>query len=336
MPLSSEDSAIAVALINEGHTYRYVAGVLGTSPTSVLRAVRRFQEHHTYHRRPGSGRPRCTMARDDRFINLEVLRDRHLTAVEVRNRLEQARNVNISARTCRRRLWEANMTSRRPATGPELSPHHRRARLQFAREYAHWREEHWSQILFTDESRFNLRSPDGRDRVWRRPGERYAACTFTSRTPYGGGSIMVWGGISSDARTELVLIQNGALTAHRYIEEVLIPHVIPFAPHIGEDFMLMHDGARPHTARCVSHFLEDVGIDTLRWPARSPDLNPIEHVWDVLGRCIRRVLHTLNDLQVALLEEWEAVQQADIRSLISSMQTRVQAVIRVRGSNTSY
>ena len=62
---------------------------------------------------------------------------------------------------------------------------------------------------------------------------------------------MVWGGINVMARTELVCIDHGTLNSQRYIEEILMNHVMPFAPFIGQNFMLMQDNARPHTVRCV-------------------------------------------------------------------------------------
>jgi transposase len=99
---------------------------------------------------------------------------------------------------------------------------------------------------------------------------------------------MVWGGISWEARTELVFIERGTLTAHRYIEEVLQDHVVGFAQFAGDGFIFMHDNARPHTARIVTDYLHDVGIDTMNWPARSPDLNPIEHLWDVVRNRLER------------------------------------------------
>uniref|UniRef100_T1I3P0 DDE_3 domain-containing protein n=1 Tax=Rhodnius prolixus TaxID=13249 RepID=T1I3P0_RHOPR len=76
----------------------------------------------------------------------------------------------------------------------------------------------------------------------------------------------------------------GALTARRYIEEVLLEAVIPLAPFIGDQFILMQDNARPHTARIVTEYLEQVGITVLDWPARTPDMNHLEHLWDNLGR----------------------------------------------------
>jgi len=85
------------------------------------------------------------------------------------------------------------------------------------------------------------------------------------------------------------VVVNGALNAGGYIRDVLQEHVEPFATHIGENFLLMHDSARPHKARCVSDFLNAVGIRTMAWPACSPDINPIEHVWDMLSRRLRSI-----------------------------------------------
>lgn len=337
MPLSAEEVAQAVALVQDGRSMHYVAQLLGTTASTISRALRRYRETGSYSRRPGSGPRRATSARDDQFLRLQVLRDRHSSAVEARNRLQQVRGVNISERTVRRRLEEANLHCRRPATGPDLTPQHRTARLHYARQHRDWTMQQWECVLFTDESRFCLRSPDGRERVWRRPGERYQPCSFSARTPFRGGSVMVWAGISVTARTELVFIENGSLTAHRYVEEILQEHVMPFAPFIGNNFLLMHDNARPHTARCVEQYINEVGIHVMEWPARSPDLNPIEHVWDNLGRRARHHFpDTLQDLRMALQDEWERIPQEEMAALIRSVPERLEAVINARGGNTRF
>ena len=97
---------------------------------------------------------------------------------------------------------------------------------------------------------------------------------------------MVWAGISAQGKTDLHVIDNGTLTAERYVNEILDVHVRPYAGAIGPDFILMDDNARAHRARITNRYLEQAAIVRLDWPARSPDLNPIEHAWDMLQKAI--------------------------------------------------
>ena len=144
---------------------------------------------------------------------------------------------------------------------------------------------------------------------------------------------MVWGGIRS--RTEL-LVLNGTLTGQRYINKVLQPVVLPFVQQ--HHVVLQDDNARPHRARIVQQFLQHNNVDRLDWPARSPDLSPIEHVWDFLGQRVRqRVprLRTLQGLGAALQEEWRRP-QLQIARLIRSMRRRCVAWIDATGGHTRY
>jgi transposase len=339
MSVSAETVSAIIALIDDGRSQSYVARRFGVSRSTVQRVHARYLETGLLIRRPGTGPRRKTYERDDRFVVSQSIRNRYLTAVEIRNHLQHVRNVNVSERTIRRRLNAANLVSRRPATGPELQRHHRVARLRFAREHENWNEDDWGRVLFADESRYCLRFPDGRQRVWRRTGERYTECTFSPRVSYRGGSVMVWAGISLQSHTELYLVPGGSLTADRYITEILQDYVVPYAPLVGNNFLYMHDNARPHTAGIVRDYLHEVNIAQMEWPSVSPDINPIEHVWDMLGRRVRSRVPapmTLDDLRGALLEEWETIPQNAISHLVEGMPRRMEAVVQARGGNTRY
>ena len=114
----------------------------------------------------------------------------------LQNDLQQATNVHVSAQTVRNRLHEGGMRARRPQVGVVLTAQHRAGRLAFAREHQDWQIRHWRPVLFTDESRFTLSTCDRRDRDWRRRGERSSARCILKHDRFGGGSVMVWGGIS--------------------------------------------------------------------------------------------------------------------------------------------
>jgi hypothetical protein len=270
---------------------------------------------------------------------MQTLRERFITAPRLQNMLAEAHNVHISSVTIRKRLRGFNLTPKTPAKGPQLTADHRRARLTFAQEHVNWSRTDWTNVMFSDESRYCQHSSDKRMRVYRRPGERYAQCNIVPTVMFGGGSVMVWGGITLEARTELVVIPRGSITAVSYIANILEPHVMPFAPFRGNDFLFMHDNAKPHSARIVQQNLAEVGITTMQWPARSPDLNPIEHLWDTMGKRLRahpRRPTNQQGLGQRLQEIWEDISQDEIRTLINSMGRRCLAVIRARGGNTKY
>ena len=90
------------------------------------------------------------------------------------------------------------------------------------------------------------------------------------------------GGITAHGRTPLVVVA-GNLTRIRYQDEIAQPYVIPFI-QAQANVTFQQDNARPHVARVVRDYLTQLNVDVLPWPAVSPDLSPIEHVWDEMGR----------------------------------------------------
>ena len=96
---------------------------------------------------------------------------------------------------------------------------------------------------------------------------------------FGGGSLMVWVAFTSNGRSRLVVIQ-GNMTAQVYCNQVLRQVLVPFIHNHGPGLTFQHDNARPHTAALTRNFPQNAGIPVMAWSSLSPDMNPIEHVWD--------------------------------------------------------
>ena len=207
-------------------------------------------------------------------------------------------------------------------------------RLAWARDHVNWTQNDWAPVLFTDESRFCVDFTDRRARVWRIPNERFAPVCVAEHDRFGG--VQSWFG---QGKTDLHVIDNGTLTALRYVKDILDVYVRPYAGAVGENFILMDDNARAHRARISDQYLEQATIVRMEWPARSPDRNPIKHAWDMLQTAVssRPVQPaSVQELRQALLEEWDQIPQYKIRRLISSMWRCCQAVIEARGHHTRY
>ena len=102
---------------------------------------------------------------------------------------------------------------------------------------------------------------------------------------------------------------------------------------------LQHDNATSHTARSVCDFLQDWNVSVLPWPSKSTDLNPIEHVWNLLDRRVRaRAIRSRNFQELAgvLLEEWGNISQQELANLVQSMRRRCTAVLNAAGGHTRY
>ncbi|GFW27735.1 transposable element Tcb2 transposase [Trichonephila clavipes] len=102
---------------------------------------------------------------------------------------------------------------------------------------------------------------------------------------------------------------------------------------MGLQFLFMDDNAPCRHTVAAEQLLESEDIERMDWPARSPDLNPIEHVWDFLGRRLAaRTLPpvTIRELRLALQDEWAAMPQQLIDTLILSLGRRCETCLAVR------
>ena len=147
------------------------------------------------------------------------------------------------------------------------------------------------------------------------------------------------GGIVHNGKTQLVTV-NGTLNAQRFRDDILTPVVLPFMQAGSGVTILQHDNARPHTTRATTQFLAN-NVNVMEWPSMSPDLSPIEHIWDELDRCVRARPNQPTNLpqyQPTLLQDWNNLPNniVCLYMYIRSMRKRCRAVINSNGGHTRY
>nr|CAH7737755.1 unnamed protein product [Callosobruchus chinensis] len=320
--------------VKKGH----IAIKLNFVKSTVSRTIRRYEETGEVNSRPRTGRPTVSTRREYRYIAQLARRERSVTVLVLTSQFQRTFNRVISTATIHRRVLASGLRCRRPLRGPSLTARHRTARLQWARAQQDWLLPQWRNVLFSDESRFRLVSDDYRERFWRKRGGQNILATAIGVGPYGVGTQLFWDGIRFNGRAQLIHIPE-TMTGAYYLQNIINAIVQPLRNEIGDQFIFMDDNARPHRTRAVQQALENGDIAKLEWPAMSPDINPIEHVWNYVSRAIfnrNNPPRITQELIVAATEEWDNIPQEVINNLIIGMHRRVDELIRSICGNTMY
>ncbi|GBN91791.1 Transposable element Tc3 transposase [Araneus ventricosus] len=156
--------------------------------------------------------------------------------------------------------------------------------------------------------------------------------SFFSRQS-GGGSVMVWVAFSFSGQVGLDFL-NDRQNSPKYIE-TLENHLMSFAENIGgRNWEYQYDNASIHTSNAMKYYLNSKNVTVLEWPPMSPDLNPIENVWDIMCRKVYEnggQFYSVNALRTAIESAWYNLEQEILQTLIMSMEKRVYDVILKNG-----
>ncbi|GFV12401.1 transposable element Tcb2 transposase [Trichonephila clavipes] len=184
-------------------------------------------------------------------------------------------------------------------------------------------EAGWSA---SDEYRFNLISDDDRVRVWIPLGERLNLAFALQRHTSNKASVKVWGVIAYNTLSPLVLIQGP-----RGISMTTFNHMFCHSGNGSQEPFFSKTMAWPYMARVSQVCL--CTVTTIPWPAQSPDLSPIEHIWDHLGRRVGH-LTSLNEPEARLQQIWNEMSHDIMQNLYDSMPDRIASCYHARGRST--
>ena len=305
-------------------------------PTSTVNdIVKKYKETGSTEPKKRSGRPKVLTKRDTRTLKRIIRTDRFSPLGDVTDKLNTSLDTTLHHNTIRSYLHDEGLGSYTARKKPHLTAKHRTDRLRWCKEKKNWTEE-WKQVVWSDESRFALFQSDGQARVWRCPGEVYNKDCIQHTVKFGGGSVMFWGCFGWHGVGPLVVVE-GNMDSDEYIN-VLANHFIPWVDNYPNS-IFQQDGASCHTSIYSAWWMRTHNIPILNWVAQSPDLNPIENLWNHLDYQVRKrkpLPKSKQELIGAVKEEWRKITIEKCHSLILSMPNRVKAVIKAKGGHTKY
>lgn len=191
-------------------------------------------------------------------------------------------------------------------------------------------------MLWTDETKFNLVNSDGIRYVRRPVNKRFDPRYTIGTVKHSGGNIMVWGAFCHLGVGPLFrIVGNMDQVQYREImENIMLPYA---TSNMEGSWMLQQDNDPKHTAKSVKKWFADNNIRVMDWPSQSPDLNPIENLWEEVDRKLKRQnFKKPEQLFDAIKEEWNRIPMSLLHTLVESMPRRCRAVIGAKGAATKY
>lgn len=326
--LTDEQKGIALALFKELTSERDIAYHIGKSKTSVHNFL--WTHQHGGHKRKAG-------------------RHRTISRTQVRGLLRHASSGNYSARQLRdllnlpvtvRRIQQLllnceNLVYKKMKSVPMMTDKHKEDRYKWATDHITWTVSDWKTVVFSDEKRFCLDGPDGFAHYWH--DLRKEPRVFSKRQQ-GGKSIMLWAACAYGGLSNLCLIDDN-MDSVMYCD-ILSTEMLRFGEEVcGDPFYFQQDGASVHRSNHTMTWLDANDIYLIPWPAKSPDLNPIENLWGILARQVyknQRQFEGVEDLKATVMDEWNSITAAIRKNLIRSMPKRCLEVIERSGCKTHY
>lgn len=246
--------------------------------------------------------------------------------------------ATVSLRTVQRGLNRAGASCVKPHKRPLLTSVHIAKRLSWARQHSEWTEEDWSKVIFSDETKIEVRDncPKFVRVVDGHPLTK-EHCENTVKHPV---SVMIWACFSIHGTGRAFVIEE-TLNSEKYITEILSRRLIPQIQdwYQSNEAIFQQDNAPCHVSKRTMAFFENSEIQVLSWPPSSPDMNPIENLWAIIKNKIRaRNAFTKQTIIASFIDIWH--RDEDVREmcqkLVLSMPRRVNALLKAKGEHTKY
>lgn len=336
-PLSAAKRNHIITLLKSGTSGHDIHHATGASIGAISK-IR--SEYCSELPKSSGGRPRKLTPADINYARRIIRMRKADNTVQVTKALKNVTNQSISSQTVRRNLKEIGLRAVVKKKRPRLNKRHRRERLDWAERCKNYTLEDWKRVVWSDETKINRLGSDGRKWVLKEVGEPLSDRLVESTVKFGGGNVMMWGcmlweGTGYGARIE------GKMDAKLYcsILEDELQNSIEYYNKTSSDVEFQQDNDPKHKSQLATKWFEDHEYDVMKWPAQSPDINPIEHLWWYLKQRLDEYENppsSQHELWKRCEVEWEKIPKEVCQNLIRGMPKRVAAVLRAKGGHTKY
>ena len=334
--LSAEQKHKILAYYEIKYSGSEISKLLGIAISTVNRIIAKFKKNKTVQRCKGSGRPKILAEEDKRFILNEIDKNPKISLRKVAKKLSLSNEKIVSINTIRSALHNNGIECHSPIKKPFLRPIHIEKRFDICGRILKMPERIAKTIIFSDESKFNLFYSDGQQYVWRNKNSGLENKNLSKTIKGGGGSVMVWACFSHYGIGTIKIIEE-TMTGPVYVD-ILSRNLYESAEKMGlKSFIFQQDNDPKHTSRIAKEFFEENDIKVLDWPAQSPDLNPIEHLWAYLKvKISERMPKNISELKRYIIEEWDKIPMEMCKKYALSFKNRALAIYNAMGNHTHY
>ena len=336
-PLTPSQKDNVLSLLHTGASTREISAHTGVSKSKIASLAKEALPDKESH---PAGRPKKLSTTDEYAVIKQISTGRAKNAAQVAKNINPLLPHPVSTQTIRNTLHKATVQPRKKQKKPKLIPGHRKAHLAFAQKYLEWTIDDWKRVVWSDETKINRYGSDGQHYVWGRKGESVGDRGIKETVKFGGGNIMVWGCMGWEGVGNLVEVE-GRMNGEQYVD-ILDGNLLESMENLlldPEIAIFQQDNDPKHTSKVAGKWFDDHRINCMDWPAQSPDLNPIEHLWTTLKRKLNEYDNPPSgvwELWDRVVEKWGEITEEDCQRLIRSMPRRLKAVVSAHGGHTKY
>lgn len=323
-PLTELEKIIILVQIGcHGPKYTFIGNQINRSPNTVKSFFKSFKQHKTLF--PPRGPPKSINDETTNGILGSV------TAYPTQTLSEISKDFDVSPTKVKFILNEKKINYFKKTAVVELTEKHKNNRVKFSEIFIQYNYFQIPKIIFTDESTFVVILENGG--VWRTQG-LYPPESFYYKNAH-PPSVMIWAGIGPFGYKTKLLRFSGKVNSEYYCRQLEQNGIFEDLNNtFGRWWVWQQDNAPAHHSHVTQNFLSEKVPRSVEWPAKSPDLSPIEQVWDYMkDKIAGRRFNNADELFNALQAVWFAIPPEIIHNYYSSFLARCQTCHEIHGES---